>query len=317
MTKISMLVFVVLATVSIASAQTEADLRSYFEGKQVTLKLDMPATKDGVDIYPEREQPLNYSEYATRLKQHGTAIRRGDSIMVTKIKVKDKHIEFQLGGGGYGTFGDESGGSSYVSNAPKSRREKFLEEEVKREQDPERRKRLKHELDELRRKREREDRENRVLAAAADEERRARIDQKAVQAGSRFNIHFNSADSPLLTPEGLREALRQYLEIEHSDQTDDSLQQQVSYRYYRGGLTQLAVVRVGPPTTYLREGLALSEVIRFLGEPLATSTREENGLTITSCEFQRGDDRVLIAEFANDILRGSRIALRAQTAPGN
>ena len=33
-----------------AQAQDEAALRSYFEGRRVTVKIDMPGTSDGVDV---------------------------------------------------------------------------------------------------------------------------------------------------------------------------------------------------------------------------------------------------------------------------
>jgi hypothetical protein len=94
--------------VAVASAQTENDLKNYFEGKRVEVKIDMPATKDGINIFPERARPLDYSRYASLIKNYGLSVLEGDRIMITKIKVKDKHVEFQLGGGGYGTFGDET-----------------------------------------------------------------------------------------------------------------------------------------------------------------------------------------------------------------
>src|SRR5258705_13697788 len=122
----STLVLIICGVISV-SAQSEGDLKQYFEGRNVSLKLDMPATKDGVNVYPEREQPLNYSEYANRLKRHGISVRRGDTIMITKVKVKDKHIEFQLGGGGHGTVGRETDSSASVSSVSKSRREKNIE----------------------------------------------------------------------------------------------------------------------------------------------------------------------------------------------
>src|SRR5215210_3107327 len=49
--------------------------------------------------------------------------------MITRIKLKDKLIEFQLGGGGYGTAGDDTDTSAYVASVPKSIREKTLERE--------------------------------------------------------------------------------------------------------------------------------------------------------------------------------------------
>ena len=118
-----------------ARAQTEADLKRHFEGKRVTLRIDMPGTEQGVDIYPGTERPLDYPRYADRLKDHGTAIEAGDNAMVTKIRVKSSHIEFQLDGGGYGTMGDETSSSVYVETTPKSTREKNLEAELKREKD--------------------------------------------------------------------------------------------------------------------------------------------------------------------------------------
>jgi len=39
-----------LAAVASASAQNETALRTFFEGKRVSLKIDMPATSEGVDL---------------------------------------------------------------------------------------------------------------------------------------------------------------------------------------------------------------------------------------------------------------------------
>ena len=75
------------------------------------------------------------------------------------------------------------------------------------------------------------------------------------------------------------------------------------------------VVYVGPPTTYLKEGLRTQDVVRFLGKPTAISERRENGLVVTTYEFPRGGDRVLIAEFVNDALVRSRIERAVITRP--
>ena len=44
-----------------AAAQSEAALKSYFEGRAVTLQLAMPGTEAGVDISPADPKPLDYS----------------------------------------------------------------------------------------------------------------------------------------------------------------------------------------------------------------------------------------------------------------
>ena len=63
-----------LTTLAIASlitttayAQDENELRSAFEGRTVVVKIDMPATSQGVDIHPEQERPLDYDRYGDRL----------------------------------------------------------------------------------------------------------------------------------------------------------------------------------------------------------------------------------------------------------
>lgn len=290
------------------TAQTKSDLKRYFEGQYVRLKIDMPATKDGVNIYADRSQSLDFSEYAQRLKKHGVAIRRGEEIMITKIKVEGKHVEVQLGGGGYGTFGDETAGSTPVTGTPKSQRERSLEDELKRETDPERRRRLKEQIAELRRRRERENRRNEAIAAQADKIRRARVEYKALQGGSRFNVRYQMVDSGRLTPRELKEALKQYIDFPENDgPASQQLTESVPLMVVSG-----RVVRVGPSTTFIKAGLTKAEVIRLLGQPLAVSSREEEGASKTLYEFNRGGGRVLTAEFLDDVLVGSTITSHTQ-----
>jgi hypothetical protein len=67
-----------------------------------------------------------------------------------------------------------------------------------------------------------------------------------------------------------------------------------------------SAVRVGPPTTYLKDGLTTEQVLRILGQPINVIQREENGVIIKTYEFQRGANRILVAEFVKDTLVGSR-----------
>jgi hypothetical protein len=62
------------------------------------------------------------------------------------------------------------------------------------------------------------------------------------------------------------------------------------------------VVRVGPRTTYLKEGLSTDEVVRLLGKPLSISERSEKGVVVKTYEFQRGEGQMLVAEFENNLL---------------
>jgi hypothetical protein len=42
---------------SAASAQSDDALKQFFEGKTVVVKLDMPATQSGVDVYADARRP--------------------------------------------------------------------------------------------------------------------------------------------------------------------------------------------------------------------------------------------------------------------
>ncbi len=74
---------------------------------------------------------------------------------------------------------------------------------------------------------------------------------------------------------------------------------------------QASAIRVGPPTTYLKEGLTSEQVLRILGEPITVSKREESGVVVETYKFQRGANRILIAEFVKGTLISSKTETRA------
>ena len=278
-------------------AQSEAQLRQYFEGKRVTLKIAMPGTEEGVDIYPGTDRPLDYPRYADRLKDHGTAIRTGDDAMITKIRVKSKHIEFQLDGGGYGTMSDETSTSVSVASTPKSKRERNLEAELKREKDPVKRRELKEELDDLENDREREDARNRAEVADAVEQKKQNIRERRLQGGSRFNVRYRDLlPDEVLTPNGLEAALAEYVTFPSlpvnafaSNQSDQPVA--------REDLAAVPVPRSGLP----RKGMTASEVEALLGEPVQSSERAEGTLRVVTRTYRSGDGQVT-AEFVEDVL---------------
>jgi hypothetical protein len=126
--------------------------------------------------------------------------------------VKDNNIEFQLAGGGYGTFGDDTDTSVHYTPSDKSRREKDLENQIDAEKDPDRRRSLQRELDRVRRDRQQSDNISRSIAQDAAESKKARIDAKRTQGGSRFNLHFATKTlGDALTPEMVMRALAPYV----------------------------------------------------------------------------------------------------------
>ena len=120
------------------AAADEAQLSRAFVGREVLILMDLPATKKGLDFYPRRRQAVDAAEYNKRLGQDGIGVREGDRVVVTKIKVKKKHIEFQLGAGGASQMPSKP--SVYV---PQSELEEELEEQLDATTDERERKRLK------------------------------------------------------------------------------------------------------------------------------------------------------------------------------
>src|SRR5215831_409160 len=180
-----LVVLVIGATLaSPAVAQDEAALKAAFEGRRVTLKIDMPGTSDGVDVRPEAQHGINYASYGNKLKTYGTAIHLGDSATVTLVKVKKDLIEFQLAGGGFGTFGDDTSTTVYMPLREKSQREKDLEKMIRDETDRERRHRYERELDDLRDRRESENRRIEIEKERAEEAKREKVANERLHGGS-------------------------------------------------------------------------------------------------------------------------------------
>jgi hypothetical protein len=268
-------------------AQDEQALRDAFEGRTVTVRIDTPGTDDGVDLHPGTDRPLDFAKLASRLKQNGTAIQAGDRSMVTKVKVKSKLIEFQLGGGGFGTFGDDASTSTSVGATPKSDREKALEKGVRSEPDPVRRRAMQSELDDLRAAREAEDRRNAAALAAANEAKKANVRQRRLEGGSRFNLRFDHGIPPeALTPDAVRAALARYVEF-----TDDAP--------VAAGTPTVADPAPAPRT--IRKGLLVAEVDSLYGPPARTADRKEGSLKVTTRTYAAAGQRVT-AEFVEGVL---------------
>lgn len=274
-----------------AFAQSEAALKEFFEGTRVVVKLDMPATQNGVDVYADARRAMNFDEYSNRLKAMGVSIRSGEAVMITKLKVKDKIVEFHLAGGGYGTAGDDTDTSVYAPGSPKSDREKALEREVKSESDAARRRRLQGALDDLRREREREDQRNRAISAAATEEKKRRIGEQRLHAGSRFNIRYQDAVPAGLTPGGVMAALADFVDFSSVDEG--------ALRPATRGLLPGRQAASAP--TPLQKGMTLQQVAEMFGEPEKSADRMEGRLTVTTVTFTRADHR-LEAEFVEGVL---------------
>ena len=285
-----------------AQAQGEAELREFFEGKSVRVKMDMPATQQGVDVFPDARRPINFEEYSARVKANGISIKNGDSVMVTRVRLKDKIIEFQLAGGGYGTFSDDTG-SVYTASTPKSNREKDLEKLVKSETNAERKRAYQRELDDLKNAREREDLRNQTAAATAAEAKKSRIAETRLHSGSRFNLRYQDRVPPGLGPDGIMRALAEYVDFPFA--TDRP--QPAAFARAEPGDVRPSRPAAGSGT--IRKGMTLAEVEQSLGRAEKSTDRTEGTLKVTTAIYSRDDQRIT-AEFVEGVLIRYSIASR-------
>jgi hypothetical protein len=288
-----------LALAAPAAAQNEAALKEYFEGRRVTVRIDMPGDADGVDVHADARRAVDFGKYKDNLKRYGVSIRAGESAVVTLVKVKKDLIEFQLGGGGFGTFGDDTSTSVYLPLVEKSDREKSLERRVKEEDDRERRRELQRDLDELRDRRERENRRIMAERARLEEQKRLRIAEERLRGGSRFNLRYEDRVPAGIRPEEMMAALAEYVDF--------------SAAAARPELPRLPPPPAPLPTpmpppsvpsgdvSMVRKGLLRADAERLFGRPVSASERREGGVAVVTLVFDLGDQRVT-AEFVEDVL---------------
>jgi hypothetical protein len=272
-----------LALAAPAAAQNEAAMKSYFEGKRIAVRLDMPGDSDGVDVHADAKIAIDYGKYKDKLRRYGTAIHAGETVVVTLVKVKKDLIEFQLGGGGFGTFGDDTSTSANIPLVETSSRERELEKRIKEEDDRDRRQRLERELDDLRDRRERENRRIMAERDRIEEQKRERIAEERLRGGSRFNLRYEDRVPAGMRPEDVVAALAEYVDFS----------------------SPAARPSVPPPSTgdvsMVRKGLSRGETERLFGTPASSSDRREGGLAVTTLVFNVGD-QCLSADFVDDVL---------------
>jgi len=284
-----------------AAAQNPDTLSPFFEGKQVVVKMDMPGTQKGVDIYPGRPQPLDVKSYADRLKDYGISLQKGDSVMVTKVKVNKDNIEFQLGGGGFGTARDNTDTTVHFTPANKSDREKELEDQLRDETDPDRRRSLQRELDYVRSERERRDRIDRARAENDAARREQQVGISRQQGGSRFNIRLDAkkmGDS--LTPQVVEDALAQYVAFPGEGHQTVTAPPSAPSSLVARPADQSADQPVDSAQG-LKKGMSREQVEAMYGKAVESHDHAVNGMTVTSCVF-RGRDASVQADFVNGVL---------------
>lgn len=282
-----------------AHAQNEASLRSAFEGRMVTVKVEMPATAKGIDVFPDQAMPVNWREMADRQKDNGTALRSGQTVMITKVVVKRDHIEVQLAGGGYGTLGDNSGSSVSTTDASESAREKQLRDSIRIVPDAAKKKAMQKELDAARSERERENARARAAAELANATREATLRAKRIEAGSRFNIWYkNGMPADALRPDGVMRDLSQYVEFSGAPATPA--------RSTPAGASPRPAIGANALMS-IKKGLLIADVEALLG-PANTASESREGVLMLMKRNYLYDGKKIVASFVNGVLIDYAIA---------
>ena len=283
----------------------QTSLQNYFVGRQVRVEIDMPGTQQGVDLRVERDDPMDWKGYSTRLKQFGPAIRSGDRATITTLVVKKNLIEFQLDGGGFGTFWDDTRTTVAPYQIEKSSYERQLENDIRNTTDPQKRRDLQRELDRVRQRREREQRADARAAQIASQLKAQEVADKRLRGGSRFNLRWaGSIPQEQLTPEAVMKLLDGYLDF--GDLAGQKAILQPTAQNATANANAPANGAPASPITQLKRGMQMGEINQLMGQGrmLSESTSEE-GLKTQIFEYLPNDYRVEVTYVDGVVVRYS------------
>ncbi len=303
-----LLLFALAAAVlpSLAQGNPQSVLQNYFVGRQVQLQIDMPGTQQGVDLRFDRDDPMDWKSYSSRLKQFGPAIRTGDRATVTTLVVKKNLIEFQLDGGGFGTFWDDSDTKVTPYHVDKSSYERQLENEIRNTTDPQKKRDLQRELDRVRNRRERDQRADDRAAMIASELKAQQVAEKRTRGGSRFNLRWPGAiPADDLTPDAVMKLLDAYIDF-----GDLKAQKPILRPVAQNTSAPTAKPPAnGPPSspiTQIKRGMQIGEVSTLLGLGRMTSqSTSDEGLKTQIFEYLPEDYRVEVTYVDGVVVRYS------------
>jgi hypothetical protein len=291
----SIVVFVIALWTLALSGQNSDPLQS-FVGKEVVVKIDMPGTQQGVDLRFNKDNPMNWKEYSNRLKANGVAIRKGDTARVTGVVVKDDRIEFQLDGGGFGTFFDDSSSTVTPRTVDKSDYEKQLERDIANSTDDDQRRRLQRDLDRERARRQRQEDDNRNAAQVASQ-----IKAQKLQGGSRFNLRWNGTIPPdQKNPEAVMKLLADYVSFDGAGQAGPPQGPPPPATQNASGNGAV------PATAQLKRGMKMEEVTNLFGRGKQVSESVSgDGLKTQVLEYVTGDRLVDVTYVEGLVVRYS------------
>lgn len=285
--------------------QSEQALQQEFEGKSVVARIDMPGTSEGVDIHPTAALHLDTHKLADRIKKYGIAVHVGETMMITKIILKKDHIEFHLGGGGFGSFSDRvalNSANPVATYELKSARERDLENDLRYENNYRQREYMREEIDRLRQDRMNDNSRAAVANIQSMQARKANEREMRSHSGSRFNIWYKDGfGENALTPEGVMDALSQYLDFSPTSPAEGSNLGVATSTDNSGSDEQPAQQGSSSQLRTLKRGMTVLQVEQILGPAIRADQNLQGGLTVVVREYSSQGLKVS-AQFVGGVL---------------
>jgi hypothetical protein len=217
---------------------------------------------------------------------------------VTGVVVKNDRIEFQLNGGGFGTFFDDSSSTVNPKTVDKSSYEKQLERDISNTTDPDQKRQLQRDLDRERSRRERQEDDNRAAAQIASQIKAQKIADQRLQGGSRFNLRWSGAVPPgENNPDAVMKLLSDYVSLAGPQQAGPG----PAVQNQNPGADASV-----PATAHLKRGMKMDEVSSLFGpgKQLSESVSGD-GLKTQIYQYLTGDRSVQVTYVEGLVVRYS------------
>jgi len=220
-------------------------------------------------------------------------------VRITTIVVKNDMIEFQLDGGGFGTFGDDTQTKVDSKQVEKTDYEKQLEQQISQTDDPDKKAQLQRDLDREQSKRQSEQAANDRTAQIASQIKTQQVAEKRSQGGSRFNLRWSKSIPPdQLNPDAIMKLLADYVDFGSLQQASAPAAAVQNAAATSATPAPAAAPATAPaagasPTAQLKRGMKMDEVTGLLGQGRQISdSTSSDGLKTQVYEYLPGDRRV-------------------------
>ncbi len=211
----AVLAVVALSSFAYGQETPEDRIKRSLEGRQMLVKMDMPAADVGIDIFVDNtDVSIDQDKYKKLIRESGVAIKEGSRPRITAVRFAGGGIELELDGGGSPSRDWVVGRVILEAPAPvaKSDHEIALERRLQNENNSSITSSLRTELDSERMRRVEQDERNRVAFSRATSLRSEYIAENRKNWGSKIRIIIRSRNESVPLRDVVK-ALGKYAEL--------------------------------------------------------------------------------------------------------